>query len=168
MKYFSRAWAQGELSDAEHSAIARSYERYLDGVLSGLPASVAALARDVPLHDALIRQVVANYDAGSLKLDLLCGDLQGGYVDIGLTYGKVDWSPLDMEALARRAADPETELLFDEIERLSEEVFEHRVLLWPDDEVAIRFAELAIERVPRSDRVMDREEQRFLMLGEPA
>ncbi len=165
MKYFTRSWLNGGMSEAEHEATVASYSDYLDRVVPELPQSIAALAREPSLHDALIRRVVLDFAAQSLKLELLSGDLQFGYFDVEILYRRVEWSLLDQAALVRRAEDPETEFLYDEVERISGDTYEHRVLFWPDDEIAIRFGELEFQRKPRDGRDLERLQRPVVRLG---
>ena len=167
MKYFTRAWAHGEPSDAENASIVRSYDRYIERITRLLPRPLATLARGISLHDALIRRVIADFDRHSLRLELLCGDLQVGYFDLEILYHNVEWGFLDQEALARRARDQETEILYDEVERITESVYEHRILFWPEDEIAIRFGDLDLQRRPRNDRAIERPKEPFVEVGRP-
>ncbi len=132
-----------------------------------LPPSLATLAREISLHDALIRRVVAHLEQNSLRFDLLCGDLQVGYFDLEILYRNVDWDCLDQEALARRARDQRTEILYDEVERIADSDYEHRILFWPEDEIAIRFSDLKLQRRPRDDRAIERPEEPFTQVGRP-
>ena len=117
-----------------------------------MPEALLTLARDISQHDALIRQVHAEPAAARLGLQLVCGDLQTGYFDLNLEYREVDWSNVDRAVLARRAEDEETEILYDELDRLPDGSYEHRILLWPEDEIRLRFRGLTFHRTERTDR----------------
>ncbi len=45
MKYFTREWHAGEISDEESERIVSDYWEYIDTLLPSLPPSVATLAR---------------------------------------------------------------------------------------------------------------------------
>ncbi len=153
MKFFTRAWANGELSDEDAEAIRGSYQMYLDNLVPKLPETLKSLAiGDPSLHDGLIHKVIIDTGANSLEFILCCGDLQTGYFDVDLVYSGVDWSVLDIQALKRRARDPETEILYDEVGQVAEGVYEHRILFWPEDEISIRFSRLERTTKPRSDQ----------------
>ena len=111
MKYFTRAWATGGLTDADYETVLPSYWRHFDRIKGSLPAPLVTFATKLSIHDGLIRRVVVDQEADTLALELLCGDLQIGYFDLDLVYGHVDWGVLDLVALARRANDRETEIL---------------------------------------------------------
>jgi hypothetical protein len=111
MKYFTRQWANGELPDEAYDATVRAYADHIAQLLPRLPRPLAILARDVSLHDALVRCVVVDRTSDKICLELLCGDLQAGYYDLDVTYLGVHWETLKEETLARRVRDPGTELL---------------------------------------------------------
>lgn len=165
MKYYTRAWATGGLPEQEFEEAHNAYQRRLDQIGGLLPDPLATIARDVSLHDALIRRVVADLSKNRLRLELLCGDLQIGYFDLDLEYRNVDWDCLDRKILARRARDNETEILCEEVDCLAERRFEHRLLFWPKDEISIRFNEFDLLRSARADRGFDRLEEPYVELG---
>jgi hypothetical protein len=74
---------------------------------------------------------------------------------------------MDEEALARRARDQETEILYDEVDRITDGVYEHRILLWPEDEIAVRFCDMDFQRVARDHREIERPEEPFVLIGRP-
>lgn len=152
MKYFTRAWATGGLTDADYESVLPSYRRHFDRIEGSLPAGLITLARELSIHDGLIRRVVVDRQADTLALELLCGDLQIGYFDLDLVYGQVDWGVVDIIALARRAEDRDTEILYDEVDCQSKGVYEHRILFEPDDEIEIRFSRFELRKHPRKDR----------------
>ncbi len=151
MKYFTRAWASGDLSDTEQEQILESYQEHLSRHRSVLSGNIAKLATRISLHDGLVRRVVIDRRTVELKLELLCGDNQVGYFDLDLTYRGVQWDGFDLEVLERRARDRRTEILYDEVDVLSDGVFEHALLFWPEDEVSIRFYELDIVKTVRDE-----------------
>ncbi len=151
MKYFAREWATGELSDEESERIVSDYWVHIDTLLPSLPPAVAALARDINLHDGLIHRVLVQPEQRRLELELRCGDLQVGYFDLDLIYSEVRMDLLDIPLLQALARDRQTEVLYDEVD-LDESNYVHRILFWPEGEIAIVFRSLQVIRTPRADR----------------
>lgn len=141
MKFFTRAWANGELSDEATQAIGPAYRDYLDSL--NLSPHLRELA-DLNSHDGYILNV--NYDeaANSLKLRLRCGDLQVGYFDATLVFADAVIPPNDVELLRQATRPNDAEILYDEVDVLGRNKFEYRMLLWPDGEAAIRFRDVSL------------------------
>jgi hypothetical protein len=151
MKYFTLAWHNGELSDAESDSIRQAYRRHIEKLAPQLPSAIAELATQVELHDALIRKVVFDLRRRTLRLELLCGDKQVGYFDLEMHYADVSLGRNALSALQAAAQDAETEVLYDEVDRV-EDGYVHRLLCWPHREIDIQFRQLALHRTPRLDR----------------
>ncbi len=151
MKYFTREWHAGEMSDEESERIVSDYWAYIDTLLQKLPPSVATLAREINLHDGLIHRVLIQAEKKQLELGLQCGDLQVGYFALDLTYSEVRMDLLDIPFLQERAQDRQIEVLYDEVD-LEDGDYVHRILFWPEGEIAIVFRGLEIVRTPRTDR----------------
>jgi len=160
MKFFTREWAEGLLTDDEAANRAKDYRAHLAAVFHNLPLAAQELASEISIHDGLIRRVEVNRSSGSVLLQLLCGDQQVGYFDLDLLYTGGDVASLDTETLARLSRDRRSEALYDELDRLDASTFEHRILFYPNGEVAITFRQLTISRKPRADRSLE-------FLGDP-
>ena len=152
MKYFTREWAVGELSEVESNEVIAAYERHLDRVLGQLPATVRCVARELTLHDGLIRRVIYDRTGRELRLELRCGDNQLGYFDLDLTYMGAILDQADLVVLRDAALDTETEMWFDEIDLAGDGAFIHRVLFYPGRECDIMFRALGLRMMPRADR----------------
>ena len=166
MKFFTRSWASGDLPDQEVEEVINRYWGRIDEIEPQLPPRLATLARKISLHDGLIHHVNVDLPEANLTLDLVCGDLQIGYFDLRLQYRCVDWSSVDRKILARRALDEETEVLYDEVDRLADGSYEHRLLFWPEDEVAFRFSNFDFQQKPRPARDFERPTQVYLESGD--
>jgi len=152
IKFFTREWAHGDLSEEKCNEIRSAYRLHVDSLLSYLSESVAQLAKETSLHDGVIRRVCLDHKTGKLVLELRCGNRQTGYFDLDLIYLGVDFSALDLATLAERAGDRETELWYDEVDIYNDGRYIHRVLFWPVGEISILFAQLPMERVARLNR----------------
>jgi hypothetical protein len=166
VKYFTREWAAGDLSDEATDAARRLYSERLEVVLPRLPSTVRELASRVNLHDALLFRVQVSTTAEELALELVGGDFQSGYSDIRLEYSGVDLGAIDLGALSSIARDRRTEVLYDEVDLLDEALFEHRILFWPRGDVAISFRRLKLAISSRPDRAMPFVGDPFVVLHE--
>jgi hypothetical protein len=158
MKYFTRPWATGELTDEEFEETFRAYRSHVEGLVGHLPGAVAELATSISLHDGIIRRVSVDRRAAGLRIELRCGDQQVGYFDAVLQYLGVPLEETDLDSLEDRARDPRTRVLYDEVDIDGDGRLCHRFLFWPDGELEIRFTSFALARVKRDRRVEPRSE----------
>ena len=151
MKWFSHDWHMGRLSDAQAEAVLRDYAAHELQLRAQAPPGVLDLM-DLSLHDGQVHSAVLG--GSEFTWRLLVGDLQRGYEFATLTYfdaevvgGADDLAALDLSPEAG-------ELLYDELDLAADGRFIHRVLVWPEGEVWIRFADVRVERTPAapSDR----------------
>ncbi len=156
MKFFTRAWTEGELDDATAERIPELYREHLAAILDALPVAARRLATELNLHDALIRAVVLDRPAEKLVLALRCGDLGSGYFDIDLEYGNVEITPDFVSTLRELADHPDAEVLYDEVDLSEGPAILHRLLFAPHGEIELRFRELAIRVERRTEREVER------------
>ena len=143
MKWFTREWTRGQLSDAEADAVPALYAEHLDHIEAQLSVGALDLARNLNVHDGRVkgwRQ--ANK---TIELDVVAGELQAGYQRILLTFeGSKLVHPTSLDDLD--FANPRTEILYDEVDVTDSGAFEYRMLVWPDGEVAIRFDSVVVKK----------------------
>lgn len=149
MKFFTREWVNGEMSDEAADAVVTSYHGYIASI--DLPQSIKNLASLNP-HDACILEVAQEASANTLRLRLRCGDLQVGYFDAILTFTGATVGTNDATTLARAKSPANCEVLYDEVDRADAAAFEYRLLLCPAGEFSIRFGDVTIVRKPVADR----------------
>jgi hypothetical protein len=152
MRYFTRGWAAGDLSDEEDQAVRDAYDARLAKIAERLPPAMLRLAREVSLHDGLIESIFWSPKKKLLKLDLVCGDLQRGYSLVELSYGEALLGGQRLAALKRAALSRETELLYDEVDIGEDGLLCHRILFWPNEEVTLDFSQFEMSISPRPDR----------------
>jgi hypothetical protein len=152
MKFFTRAWVNGEVTDDDSDRTVAAYREHVAAISSRLSATVRALAQEISLHDAFVHSIIYDARGRQLEIRLLTGDLQVGYFDSVLTYGSAILDQADVAALRAAAEDPETELLYDEIDLTSDGEYLHRILFHPARECEIMFRDLALSMTPRADR----------------
>jgi hypothetical protein len=144
MRWFTREYVNGELDDTDQERRQRDYRRHLDALEPQLTDGAELLVR-ISLHDAQLLDLATDARAGGLTLGLLCGDRQRGYERITLRYQHAELIGADAEAVREWLSTGE--IVEDEIDRHSSG-FEHRMLVWPDGEFAVRFAAVLVEREP--------------------
>lgn len=156
MRYLTRAWNNGDLTEDEEEALEAAFRRHRAIILPQLPESLRRFAETVDIHDGLLRTVVLDRGAGTLRMSLRCGEFDGGYYDVDLTYVEVRLAHLDVPVLRVIASDPESEALYLEEDALEPGWYVHRWLWWPfGRELDVHFSALAFERTPRPDREFD-------------
>ncbi len=143
MKWFTREWTRGQLSDAEDDAVPALYAEHLDQIEDQLSAGARDLARNLNVHDGRVkgwRQ--ANK---TIELDVVVGDLQAGYQRVLLTFeGSKLVRPTSLDDLG--FGNLRTEILYDEVDVTDSGAFEYRLLVWPDGEIAIRFDSVVVTK----------------------
>lgn len=145
MRWFDRDGFCGSFDDEQAEAAKAAYWQHIEQLRPQLSEPVERLALDVNLHDARITEWET--DEGLLRAGFGWGDLQVGYWLSLLTYQGAEVRVDAPESLG----DPETEVLYDEVD-IAEGGFEHRLLLTPRGEIAIRFRSLALETKPLPQR----------------
>lgn len=151
MKYFTREWVNGDLSEGEWSSVTQNYLAYLASVADQLPSQILELAFHTNLHDGLIQKAVLSIDNRQLELVVTCGDLQTGYFDVTLVYFGVTITPENWKSLEEAASNPKTEFLYDELEVMDKK-YAHRILFWPRNEVEFWFLNIDITKLPKGKR----------------
>ena len=158
MKYFTREWACGELSEAEYDSVLPRYNHDLAASFkAGGP--VRRFAGSIGLNDAFVDRVVFDRASASLRLLLTTGSLQVGYWHTELTYRGV--TSVAGESVLRAAlATRPTEIWYDEFV-CDGDIACHAVLLAPrgsgaesPGEFAIRFDTFDYAQSPAADRTL--------------
>jgi hypothetical protein len=146
MKFFTRAWLDGELTDEEFEATIPRYRSHIESL--ALPEDVRAL-EDTRLHDATLIRL--DRTASRLSLTLITGDLQQGYYDTTLNYLTNSLATATVEKLRSFLHPSDADLLYAEVDR-GGAGFVHRLLFSTREEVAIPFDAIAIRQTQRSSR----------------
>jgi hypothetical protein len=181
MRYFTPEWHDADLSEEDTDAVFLAYEQHLEQIWPRLHATVRALAGTLSLNDALIRRVVLDRTGREVRLELRAGDDEIGYCDVDLTYLGAIVDASDVTRLADAARDPETILLYDELDLAEADVDEddgdgegdgdgyvHRFLFWPFREIEISFSALAVRIAPRADGRVPLFPDRWVEIAESA
>lgn len=164
MRFFTREWASGTVSDKKYTEVYTAYRQHIKSLLSSLPKPLVELTK-LSLHDSLIRCVVVDRSMEELGLKLRSGDNEIGYFDLDISYSGVRFEALDAVTLANRARDPQTEILYDEIDLGGDKGFIHRILFWPEGEVSIAFFTLRLSRIDQPNRYIQHAEDAYLEIA---
>ncbi len=140
MKFLTREWYDVGHDDDVYFA----YRRYLTSITGQLNAPVIALALS-DLHDARFLDVLHDGDASELTLRLRIGFKRIGYSDLHLRYEGVDVSAIAGDP-AQLLSDPQSEVIYHEVDIRDDGRFEHRLLLSPRGELTIAFEGLAMSQ----------------------
>jgi hypothetical protein len=114
LKFFTTAWHQGDLPDAEADQVFAEYEAHLAALGPNLPDDARRLSADVSLHDALVLRVERG--SSSLEVQFRAGNNQSGYFTVTLWYGSVALSDADEQFLTGATGRRDIELLYDEFD----------------------------------------------------
>ncbi len=107
MRFFTRQWHNGELSEEESQAVPLRYAAHLETLRPKLPMTLLTLAFGTYLHDGLLRGVGLDRAQRTLAIGLRCGDLHLGYFDVDLVYKEVSLPASSLSELEAAARDPE-------------------------------------------------------------
>jgi hypothetical protein len=150
MKFFTKEWAAGDLSDEDFERVPSNYAQHVEAL--AIPPDVVDLDR-TSLHDGILERILATDD--SLVLSFITGDLQQGYFETSIRYQTRDAAAAarGLQALIEYQA---VELIYAEVDRLDSH-FVHRLLFASHEEVAIPFTSVLVGQSPRPDRAVRRE-----------
>jgi hypothetical protein len=151
VRYFTRGWASGELSDAEYESASASYWTRVAEITPRLPRDMARMLRTIRLHDAIIEQAIWSSGRKLLQLSLVAVNARKQCVAVQLMYRGAMLGNGRIAALRRAALSRETELLYDEVDVDDEGVLSHRLLFAPCEEVSIEFRQFEMKVSRRPD-----------------
>jgi hypothetical protein len=148
VRFFTKEWLRGELTDAAFEAVPAAYHLHLATLQ--LPDDVSALSA-VDIHDGLLLAVQYERQSAELIIRLRCGNLQRGYSDLSIKYSGAALDSSSLSVLHEAVRVPKDEFLFDEVDRRDER-FEHRVILSSHREVCVTFATVTVDALPVAGR----------------
>jgi len=148
MKFFTRAWTRGEMTEEQAAAVPGAYWRHVASL--HLPPTIAALSELNP-HDAFVLGVDHEPEYSRITLRLRCGDLQRGYSDVSLAFSDVTVDLASLDSLRCAVRPARVEVLYDEVDRLGD-CFEYRLLLHAVGEASILFRQVELTEQFVTDR----------------
>lgn len=158
MKYFTEAWASGEVGDDESAAVIPQYNHDLANSFDK-ESAIWRFATSVGLNDAYLDRVSYDRRNAVLKLSLITGFNHIGYWQTEIVYSGVH--ALEGESVLRDALRSRpTEIWYDEFVRESDWIT-HAVLLVPRNgavtspgEFKIAFKQFDFSQAPVADRTL--------------
>jgi hypothetical protein len=160
MKWLTREWARGELSDGEAAARWEGYLKRQAEIATSRLTGLGQLARQADprlrLDDAKVERIRIDPMHRSVVLELVQGDVEVGYGLLRVEFVSATIAP-DAEAIQSFLADPRSEVWYFEVDREDrpEEGSVLRLLMWPQGEIHIQFADLRWSWSSRADRTLD-------------
>jgi hypothetical protein len=152
MRYLTRGWLNGELSDAEWKRADEAYAARVEEIASRLPPAMLRLGRDISLHDAVIEKIVWNPMTRRLQMSFVYyNQLQQGHLLVQLIYDGAMLGNARIDSLRRAAESRLTELVYNEIDASDDGHLIHRLLFEPCEEVTIDFEQFDMTLTPRPD-----------------
>jgi len=158
MRYLTRGWYVGELSDDETEAAKLAYWARIAAIEDRLPEPMVRLARHVDLHDGVIERVTWDPAEKHLMLDVVTSTpkLPETTQTVRAAFGGALMGKQRIDTLRHVARDREACILYWEIDVDDRETsldapLTLRLLFWPRDEVSIDFAELTLDIQDRID-----------------
>lgn len=149
-------WFTDEALANDGEEVASVYSAHLDAIAPRLPVELRALAIDphFDLKDGRFREVIVDHEARAITLAIDCGNLQLGYRRLTLMFTDATIEPENLLLLAKAVgaefrADQwstgrsVTEILYTEIDLLSEGRYILRMRLWPFHEFGVAFTDLS-------------------------
>ena len=145
MRFLNRKWAEGEYDEFTTDLYWQVYLRHLEDIAPDTPQWVRALGALSLGKNFMGRKVSAcSLDelTGTFHLVIEVDTIDGpAFLDIG-------YEGVDSDSIDEQAFDKCEFLLTDELDIAPGEKFEHRILLSPDGEVAIRFSDMNLNLSP--------------------
>ena len=155
MKFFTRDWFNGEMPDEEHEKAVPNYWSYFDSISKKFPYNILNLAKEISIHDGLIRKIIVDRTSTSIHLLLRCGNWQVGYFDLDIIYSGVLCNLSDIGAFESLSKNSESEIPYDEFDIESNRLYVHRIIFHPVHEISVTFSSFSYQKVSKSSREFD-------------
>lgn len=142
MKYFTRQWCWGDLSDKKVKEISEKYDHYISCIYSKLVFPLKLLAKNINLHDGMIEKLTISPSKENLTLYGVFGDLEIGYFNLKIEYEKI--KDFDLDATFCTFINKKMEVTRDELEVVEKNkgvIFVHRFLFSNKSEFQIKFCD---------------------------
>lgn len=148
MKWFSNDWYHGETTDEEFERPYKFYREHCSRTMPLVPKALRRFlgeevnGRATSIHDAkVVDWDDSSPDSFSITWDCPFGQTEADFERLTVVYsGKVELFDVDLAQITTWLNDPETEFIFDELEKVDEDRFEHRHLMYPKGDFGVRFS----------------------------
>jgi hypothetical protein len=143
MKYLTKEWCFSKLDDHEIEQRLKSYRNYIQGIYKKLPFVLKLLAQNINLHDGRLKTVSFSQNKRTLIIKGVFGDLDSNYFILEIKYLRV--FNINLDLIRTFFENQEIEVLSDEIEFLSENLFSHRMLFSTQKDIDIQFEDIEMK-----------------------
>lgn len=110
------------------------YNKYIDSIYTQLPCGFRILARDIYLHDSIIRECIWDKKNKKVTLECDCEDLDIGYVHLTITYFDL-YNQLDLKKFEPSQRYKHVEINRSEIELLDSGYISHKMIFFTRNEI---------------------------------
>jgi hypothetical protein len=163
MRYFTRP----EFSVVSHDFVedeeSTAYRARLDQIADLLPPPLLTYAREVSLHDGRLQRFDVDETARTIHIEVevsqpnppedldwehggLVAETEDTMVTVSLRYGSAEVVDGITDELLNAVNAPYTEIISEEVDVVEGGGFEHRLLLSPEGDLAIRFSKFSFTR----------------------
>jgi hypothetical protein len=162
MRFFTRDWLDGALSDSDAERRERDYKDHCTAIWGQLTPELRKLAREIDLHDGVIEQASLRRESGAARLVVVTGDLQRGYWTTVLDYCGMPEPDIELTPLRRAIGAGVAEILASEVDVAQRTRFVHRLVLIDQSEICLSFDDLALSVTARPDRSLRPDMRRWV------
>jgi hypothetical protein len=164
MRFFTRDWCNGEMADEESEKVVSNYWSYFDSISEKFPYNILDFAKEISIHDGLIRRIIVDRKLTSVHLLLRCGNLQDSYFDLDISNSGVVFNLSDISAFESLSKNNESEILYDEFDIESNRLYVHRIIFHPEHEISVIFSSFSYLKTSKSSREFDVQTPNFQIL----
>lgn len=155
MKFFTKTWFKrflaGNCTDEEVAKLFETYSAHIKSISLQFTPELVEL-HQISLHDALFKELACDSERKNISLVLRCGDLQTGYFDLHLEYKNAEIASNPFVELRSIIGNKKHEIMYDEIDVIDKDKYEHAFLVYPECEITVKFSNLVLRRYPMPDR----------------
>ncbi len=152
MKWFSNAWYHGVKTEEEFEWPYKFYLEHCSHTTPLVPENLRRFlgeqvnGRHTWIHDAtVVEWEDSSPDAFTITWDCPHEQTEDDFERLTVVYsGNVELFDVDSDQIATWLNDPETEFIFDELEIVGEDRFEHRHLMLPKGDFGVRFSTASV------------------------
>jgi|GEM_PF-3153532 len=146
MKYFTSEWCWGDLSDNKIREISQNYDNYINRTYSKLLFPLKLLAKNINLHDGIVKKIKLSPSMENLIFYGVFGDLEIGYFNLKLEYKNV--RNFNVNVAFDIFSKKIVEIVRDEIEIIEDKngiIFFHRFIFSNKSQFQIEFSDCSLK-----------------------
>lgn len=139
MKFFTKNWCFGDVTEKQSNEIVSSYENYIKSIELTLLPSLKILSSFLSLHDGIIYKIKYQKNRSLFHVEGIFGDRQFGYYCLFIKYKKT--SKINTRLFLDRFNNKINEILATEV-LLNNKLFVHNMMFTSRHEMKIEFQDL--------------------------